>query len=225
MSADRGTSSDNEPSPPSPDRPTPPKSIERIRSKLQSIQEQAPSAATVGPLAEGLKPEDRLVIASFYDRENRQRYQDALLAKGIGSSWQRRDEKDQVLIDMGDRAEAARLLDEHLAAWPDRPQARGRRVVDFVLLGAALGAIVGTVFVAERSFAKSQTRLGLIVMSAVASAIYGGLVGGLLGSLRERLAQRGRLQFTIIDLLLLAALVALAAFAWRVQTNLHLYLS
>lgn len=222
MSADRGSNPDDEPSRLPPDKPTPPKSIERIRSTLQSIQEHAPSAATAGPLAEGLKPEDRLVVASFYDRENRQRYQDALLAKGIGSSWERRDGKDQVLVDMGDRAEAARLLDEHLAAWRDRPQARGRRVVDFVLFGAALGPTISTAFLAERSFAKSQARLNLIVMSAVAFAIYGALVGGLLGSVRERLAQRGRLQFTMIDLFLLAALVALAAFAWRLVTNLHL---
>jgi hypothetical protein len=222
MSADRSTNSDDETSPPPADKPTPPKSIERIRSKLQSIQEHAPSAATTGPLAEGLKPEDRLVIASFYDGENRQRYQDALLAKGIGSLWQRCDGKDQVLGDMGDRAEAARLLDEHLAAWPDRAQARGRRVVDFVLLGAALGATISTAFVAERSSAKSQARLGLIVMSAIAFTLYGALVGGLLGSVKERLVQRGRLQFTMLDLLLLAALVALAALAWRLITNLHL---
>lgn len=72
---------------------TPPKSADKIRSKLEAIRQQAPGTASQGPLAEGLKPEDRLVIASFYDREGRQRYQDALLAKGISSSWQRRDKK------------------------------------------------------------------------------------------------------------------------------------
>jgi hypothetical protein len=182
---------------------------------LEAIREQAPSAATAGPLTEGLKPEDRLVIASFHDREGRQRYQDKLLAKGISSSWQRRDRQDQVLIDMSDRVEAARLLDEHLAAWPDRPQARGRRVVDFILLGAALGATIATAFVADRTFGKNQDHWGRIVVSALAFAIYGAMLGGLLGSIKERLANRGRLQFTILDLLLLAALVALAALVWR----------
>jgi hypothetical protein len=196
-------------------RPTPPKSVEKIRSTLSAIHEHAPSAATTGPLAEGLKPEDRLVIASFHDREGRQRYQDALLAKGISSSWQRRDRQDQVLVDMSDRAEAARLLDEHLAAWPDRPQARGRRLVDFILLGAVLGATISTVFVVDRSFAKSRERSGLILFTAIAFTVYGAMVGGLLGSLRERLTQRGRLQFTILDLLLLVALVVLAALVWR----------
>jgi hypothetical protein len=189
--------------------------LERIRSTLQAIREQAPSAATTGPLAEGLKPEDRLVIASFHDRENRHRYQDTLSAQGIGSAWQRRDWQDQVLVDMEDRAEAARLLDEHLRAWPDRPQARGRRVVDFVLLGAALGATISIALLAEPSFAKSGARLSLIVMTAIAFGTYGAMLGGLLASLKDRLARCGRLQFTVIDMLLLAALVALAALAWR----------
>ncbi len=155
------------------------------------------------------------MIASFYDRENRQRYQDALLAKGIGSLWERRDRQDQVLVDAEDRAEAARLLDEHLAAWPDRPQARGRRMIDFMLLGAVLGATICTPFVVDLSFAKNEARWGLILMSALGFTLYGGIVGGLLGSIRERLVQRGRLQFTILDLLLLAALVALAALVRR----------
>src|SRR5215469_16056222 len=197
--------------------PTPPKSVERIRSALDAIHSQVPPNAPAGPLTEGLKPEDRLVIASFYDRENRQRYQDALLANGIGSSWQRRDRQDQVLVDAGDRALAARLLDEHLLAWPDRPQARGRRVVDFILLGAVLGATISTAFVADRSFARNEAHWGLIMISALAFTIYGAIVGGLLGSVRERLTQRGRLQFTILDLLLLAALVALAALVWRLR--------
>lgn len=195
--------------------PTPPKSVDKIRSKLDAIRQQAPSSATTGPHKEGLKPEDRLVIASFYDREGRQRYQDALLAKGINSSWQRSNRQDQVLIDMSDRIEAARLLDEQLAAWPDRPHAPGRRVIDFILLGAALGATVGTVFVAETSFARSRERLTLIVFSAIAGTVYGAMVGGLLGSVKQRLTDRGRMQFTILDLFLMAALVAVAALAWR----------
>lgn len=197
---------------------TPPKSVDHIRAKLESIREQAPSAAITGPLAEGLKPDDRIVIASFHDREGRQRYQDALLAKGVSSSWQRRNRQDQVLVDMSDRAEAARLLDEQLAAFPDRPQARGRRVVDFILLGAVLGATISLAFVAERSFAKSLDRMGLIVATAIGFTIYGAMVGGLLGSIRERLTRRGRLQFTILDLLLLSALVALAALIWRLSS-------
>lgn len=195
--------------------PTPPKSVEKIRSALQSIQRQSPSAAATGPLAEGLKPEDRLVIASFHDAEVRKRFQDLLLARGIGSSWRRRDRQDQVLVDMSDREQAARLLDEHLTAWPDRPQARGRRVIDFILLGAVLGATISVVFVADRSFARSQARWGLIAVSVLAFTVYGAMVGGLLGAIKERLKQHGRLQFTILDLLLLAALGALAAFAWR----------
>jgi hypothetical protein len=195
--------------------PTPPKSIEKIRSKLDAIRQQAPSSATAGPLKEGLKPEDRLVIATFYNREGRERFQDALLAKGISSTWQHRDRQDQVLIDMSDRAEAARLLDEQLAAFPDRPHAPGRRVIDFMLLGAALGATVGTVFVAESSVARSRERLNLLVLSAMAGAVYGAMVGGLVGSVKQRLTDRGRMQFTILDLFLMAALVALAALAWR----------
>jgi hypothetical protein len=196
---------------------TPPKSVERIRAKLESIREQAPSAAKTGPLADGLKPDDRIVIASFHDREGRQRYQDALLANGISSSWQRRNRQDQVLVDMSDRVQAARLLDEQLAAFPDRPQARGRRVVDFILLGAVLGATISVAFVADRSFARSQARMALIVTTAIAFTVYGAMVGGLLGSVRERLTRRGRLQFTILDLLLLSAVVALAALFWRLR--------
>ncbi|HWB09286.1 MAG TPA: hypothetical protein VG826_08685 [Pirellulales bacterium] len=201
---------------------TPPKSAERIRATLQAIREQAPSAATTGPLSQGLQPEDRLVIASFYDRENRQRYQDALLAQGIGSTCERRDGQDRVLVDVGDREVAARLRDEHMLAWPDRPQARGRRLVDFVLLGAALGATISLAMVADRSFAKSRVRWGLIITSAIAFTLYGALVGGLLGSLKERLTERGRLQFSVVDLLLLAALVALAALALRLKVDLGL---
>jgi hypothetical protein len=199
-------------------KPTPPKSLEKIRSALESIRHEAPSTAARGPLSEGLKPEDRLVIATFYDREGRKRFQDLLLANGINSLDRHSQGRDQVLVDMSDRQTAARLLDEHLLAWPDRPQARGRRVVDFLLLGGVLGATISVAFVADRSFARSQARGGFIALTVIAFTFYGALVGGLLGALKDRIKQRGRLQFTILDLLLLSALVALAAFAWRLRS-------
>ena len=207
----------NEPAQPPEAKPTPPKSVDRIRSTLAAIHEQAPSAAVPGPLSEGLKPEDQLVIASFYDREVRVRFQELLSAHSIGSSWERRDGRDQVLIDASDRDAAARLRDEHALAYPDRIVARNRRIIDFALLGGVLGATVSVAFVADRSFLRSQARWGMIVLSVLAFTVYGAIVGGLLGAMKERLVTRGRLQFTILDLLLLAALVALAALVWRLR--------
>jgi hypothetical protein len=198
-------------------QPTPPKSADKLRSALESIHAQVPSAAAPGPLIDGLKPEDRLVIASFYDRDVRKRYQELLIAHSIGSSFERRDGRDQVVVDASDREQAARLRDEHLLAYPDRVQARGRRVIDFVLLGGVLGATVSAAFVAERSFARSQARWGMIVLSVSAFALYGAIVGGLLAALKERFTNQGRLQFTILDLFLLAALVALASLVWRLS--------
>lgn len=196
-------------------QPTPPKSSDAIREKLAAIHAQAPSVAPSGPLAGGLPPEDRLIIASFHDREVRRRFQELLVSHGIGSAWRRRQGRDEVLVDAGDRAAAARLREEHARADPDRIEARGRRVIDFALLGAVLGATISTAFVAERTFARNQARWALIVISALAFSTYGAIVGGLLGALKERYSQRGRLQFTILDLLLLSALVALASLVWR----------
>lgn len=198
-------------------KPTPPKSDEAIRLKLAAIHQQAPSAAPSGPLSAGLEPDDRLVIASFYDREVRKRFQDRLVSQSIGSTYHRRDGRDQVLVDAGDRETAARLRDEHALVDPDRIQARGRRVIDFVLLGAVLGATISTAFIADRNFARVQARWGLIVLSVLAFSTYGAIVGGLLGAVKERYSQRGRLQFTILDLFLLAALVALASLVWRMS--------
>lgn len=204
----------------SPAKPIVPKSAERIRSALASIHEQAPSAATVGPLSGGLKPDDSLVIASFHDRDVRRRFQELLMANGIASSLERRDGRDQVLVDAADRKQAASLLDEHLLAYPDRVEARGRRIVDFILFGASIGATVSVCFVAERSMARLMAGLGHLVAVTVAFAIYGAIVGGLLGAMKERLVRHGRLQFTILDLLLLSALAALAALAWGTRLGL-----
>ncbi|OYV82380.1 MAG: hypothetical protein B7Z73_17140 [Planctomycetia bacterium 21-64-5] len=84
-----------------------------------------------------------------------------------------------------------------------------------MLLGAVLGATVSACFVLEKSFARNQAQWGLVVASIFAFTGYGAIVGGLLGSSKDRLHQRGRLQFTILDLLLLSALTALATLAWR----------
>ncbi|MGH7137176.1 MAG: hypothetical protein ACREHD_15650 [Pirellulales bacterium] len=192
-------------------KPTPPKSVDKIRATLAAIHDQAPTAATTGPLIEGLKPEDQLVIASFYDREVRVRFQELLSAHSIGSSWERRDGRDQVLVDMEDREQAARLRNEHALAYPDRIVARHRRIIDFAMLGGVLGATVSTAFVADRSFQRSLARWEMTVLPILAFTLYGTIVGGLLGALKERFVARGRLQFTILDLLLLSALVALAA--------------
>lgn len=203
-----------------PTRPTLPKSADRIRSALAAIHEQAPSGSTVGPLADGLKPDDSLVIATFHDRDVRRRFQELLMAHGIASTISRSGGRSEVLVDAVDRERAARLLDEHLLADPDRIEARGRRVVDFVLFGAAIGATISVCFLADRNLARMKAELGHLVAVAIAFAIYGGLVGGLLGAIKERLATQGRLQFTILDLLLLSALTALAALAWRTRLGL-----
>lgn len=203
-----------------PARPTLPKSADRIRSTLAAIHEQAPSGSTVGPLADGLKPDDSLVIATFHDRDVRRRFQELLMAHGIASTIGRSGGRDEVLVDAVDRERAARLLDEHLLADPDRLEARGRRVVDFVLFGAAIGATISVCFVVDRNLARMKAELGHLVAVVIAFAIYGGLVGGLLGAIKERLATQGCLQFTILDLLLLSALTALAALAWRTRLGL-----
>lgn len=195
-------------------QPTPPKSADKLRSALEAIRGQAPNAVP-GPLKEGLKDDDRLVIASFYDPDVRRRYQELLMAHNIGSTHERRDGKDRVLIDAGDREQAAKLRDEHLLAHPDRMQARGRRVIDFSLLGGVLGATISAIFVVDRVYRHGQWQR--MVLPVLGFTLYGAIVGGLLGVLKERFANRGRLQFTILDLFLLAALVALASLAWRMR--------
>lgn len=198
----------------------PPKGAAAIRAALDAVQ-QASGPLPVGPHAAGLRSDERLVIASFYDREIAQRFLERLVAAGIMTGSLRRGfRQDQVFVDCGDRQRAAELLAVHLEQTPDRVMSRYRRTADLALLGAVLGATLGAIGVASDSLS-SRTLLtfrGAVV--AFGFTLYGGLIGLFLGQLDAQARRAGRLQFSLRDMLLAMTLLSLLFLSWQTLSPL-----
>ncbi len=194
----------------------PPKGAAAIRAALDAVQ-QASGPLPVGPHAAGLRSDEQLAIASFYDREIAERFLERLVAAGIMTGSLRRGfRQDQVFVDCGDRQRAAELLAIHLEQTPDRVMSRYRRTADMALLGAVLGAIgVASESVSSRTL---LTFRGAGV--AFGFTLYGGLIGLFLGQLDAQARRAGRLQFSLRDMLLAMTLLSLLILSWQTLASL-----
>jgi hypothetical protein len=190
---------------------TPPRSPDRIRAALESVRRAEQPAS--GPYRNGLAPEEPLLVASFRDHECCRRYQEALLREGIMSQARTHRTGAEVLVDYSDRRRAAEVLDEHLAAFPDRPRETWRRDFDFAIFGTVLGATFGTILMA------AEFRDLRSVVICVIFTLLGAVTGNFLDRPRNRYRQTGQIQFGLGDLLVLTAIVGLATALWKLLTG------
>lgn len=194
-----------------------PKKGTAIRDKLVSLHEHRGEAPVAGPQAAGLQPDDQLVIASFYSRDVAQGYMQRLAAEGIYSAKLRKGfRQDQVLVDCGDRRPAARLLEVHLLSTPDRMTARYRRSVDFLLLGAVLGATLGSIGIASETASGHTLPTARGLLTTLGFTLYGALIGVFLGNIDDKSRGAGRFQFSLRDIFLAMTILALLFLSQRV---------
>lgn len=188
------------------DAPTsrPPKSEDRIRAMLESVRREAGRKESVGPMREGLRDDEPLVIASFRDRECCRRFQETLLAAGVMSQARISRTCAEILVDRGDSQQAIELLDRHLREFPDLPPQTSRRDYDFTILGAVIGAVFGLIILV----ADFRTLRDVALLTAF--TLLGALTGSFLDRPRNCYRATGQIQFGLGDILVLMALVALS---------------
>ena len=90
---------------PTPPGGRPPKSLEEIRARLESVHRLP--ARQAGPLAGGLTDDDPIVVVTFTSRAQARRFQQFLSDAGVMSQLSRSRGQEQVLVDMSDRQRAA----------------------------------------------------------------------------------------------------------------------
>jgi hypothetical protein len=182
---------------------TPPKSAERIRAALESVQENVGKENEPGPYRDGLTPEARLVIASFHDPEGCRRFQQALLQAGIMSQANIQRTVSEVIVDYSDHDRASELLIRHLEAFPDRPPRTFRRDFDCTIFGIVIGGAFGLIYLA------GELREPKDLVVALIFTLLGAITGGLLDRPRNRYRRTGQLQFGLGDVMVLMAVIAL----------------
>jgi hypothetical protein len=194
----------------------PPKSASAIRAALDAVRHGNGPPPAAGPQTGGMQPDDRLTIASFYDREVALRFLERLVAAGVMSATLRRGfRQDQVLVDCGDRQRAAEALAEHLARTPDRMISRYRRSIDFLLLGAVLGGTLGSIGIASETMSGKTLQSPRGLLTAVGFTLYGALLGLFFGNIDDHSRRAGRLQFSVRDILFAMTLLSLLFLSWR----------
>ena len=194
-----------------------PKKADAIRDKLDALHSNRGETPAAGPQAAGMQADDQLVIASFYSREVARGYLERLAAAGVLSAKLKKGfRQDQVLVDCGDRRRAAELLAVHLAATPDRMTARYRRSVDFLLLGAVLGATLGSIGIASETVSSRTLPTARGLLTTLGFTLYGGLIGVFLGNIDDKSRGAGRFQFSLRDIFLAMTILALLFLSQRV---------
>lgn len=188
---------------------TPPKSADRIRSRLDSVQRDVGKKHTPGPLRDGLAPDARVVIASFFTAEAGRRYQQVLLQAGIMSQGTFHRRGAEISVDNSDCERAAELLKQHQLQFPDRPSRDYRRDFDFTIFGTVMGATFGAILLVGEFHGPRE------VTALVIFTLFGALTGSFLDRPRNRYRRTGQLQFGIGDMLVLTAIIALFFVLWR----------
>ncbi len=182
---------------------TPPKSAERIRRALESVQREVGKENEPGPFREGLTPDAPLVIASFYDPEACRRFQHVLLQAGIMSQANVQRTCSEVIVDFSDHQRAAELLDRHLAEFPDRPPRTFRRDFDCTIFGTVIGGAFGLILLFG-DFREAKDLLVALIFIA-----FGAVTGSLLDRPRNRYRRTGQLQFGLGDIMVLMAVIGM----------------
>ncbi len=182
----------------------PPRSSSEIRAAIESIRDQSDATAPVGPLTDGLSPDHRIVIASFFDQEVARRHQRKLGEAGVYSSLEVRRKRTELIVEYEDHGRAGQVVDEFREQCPDRPRSGIRRDFDYLIFGIAIGGTVGSFFLFRAQHHP------LAIAALIGFGVTGALVGHLIDRWRGAVRRGGRFRFGVWEFLILATLPALA---------------
>ena len=166
------------------------------------------TSTAAGPLEEGLRDFDKIVVASFFSPYVCRRFRRALTTAGVRSVVRKEDGKWFVEVGYAQRDAAHELALRQKSEYPDRRPSGTRGAYDFTLLGGVAGALMGIV------------SLRLSNVPSIQGTVWLGLTGmGIaFGYLADRFQRSyrylGRLQFNTVDCLLLTTVTALALSFW-----------
>lgn len=134
-----------------------------------------------GPIAGGLDPTDKFVVASFFDKAVFQRFKIALSEAGVEATALREGRKIVVEVSYSDRTTAFEILRRHEATDPDNRPRGIRRDYDCRILGAVVGSVIGV------SALLTSIPPIVVIPVSLAGAVVGFALGWLLDHLRLRL--------------------------------------
>ena len=121
----------------------PPRTRGDIRSVLEAVKVKVPHVQQ-GPLADGLHPDDPIVVAAFYGPHLASGLQTMLAIEGIESNSKRFRRQTQVIVRAGDLARAQSVLASRRVVARDTPRYRREYSGAFLLSVLILAALIGT---------------------------------------------------------------------------------
>lgn len=149
----------------------PPRSREDIRSVLEAVRAKVPHVEQ-GPLADGLHPDDPLVVVAFYHPGLAAGLREQLKAEGIETQSKRFRRQTQVLVRAADLERAKPIVASHAAVARDSSQWRVQYTELISSLGALLGILLGFVVAAVCVNASDRVPAGFAFAAAFAFLLY-----------------------------------------------------
>lgn len=152
----------------------------------------------------GLQDKDLLLLSRLRDPKCCSRLRSKLDRAGISSVTKTKGTEISVFVRSVNRQEAFSILEAHLAQFPDSRPKKVSRAYDMLLLCVLCGSLGGLLVGATASpmygvaFFVTATALGLVVTHI----------------LRAR-AWRGRVTFSVVELLVLISFAAIIITVWR----------
>ena len=173
----------------------PPKTGMQIRSVLEAVQANVPHAEQ-GSRMTGLRPDDAIVVASFYNTRLALDLQTILAKAEIKCRLQRLGQQMQVVIPACDRDRAKPIVADHAAVNRDSSQYRREYARAWSQMGGRIGFCIGVIVAIATAFAVLATAeeslgfvvfLGLLIICYI-GFVFGGLgwvIGLLLGTIKD----------------------------------------
>jgi hypothetical protein len=172
---------------------------------LESLQCGAPAC---GPLNDGLRGYDRILLATFANPYVLRRFRRDLTAAGIESTVSPDGAKSRVEVRYHDRDQAFAILRRQRLEYPDLGPISTRRAYDFTFFSLAIGAMLGLPL------------LGVVPGRASGLLMCVGVVGTatVAGFFADRICHGlrylGRVQLRILDFFMFTFAVALLVAFW-----------
>ncbi|HET6880651.1 MAG TPA: hypothetical protein VFI31_10880 [Pirellulales bacterium] len=160
----------------------PPRSRDEIRSVLEAVKAKVPHVEQ-GPLADGLHPDDPIVVAAFYREGLALWLEEVLETKRIEARLKRFRRQTEVIVRAGDLEGTKPIVAALAAAVKDSSRDAVQHTKLFAPLGTALGVIVG---IGTAAIIGNPDIVAIFLLSIVFGVYCGailGLVGLILGTI------------------------------------------
>lgn len=165
--------------------------------------------AEPGRHASGMNAGEMVVVASFFNPYVGRSFRRSLKRCGVGSRMKRAGEQWLVEVRYGDREQAVRVLTEHRAQHPDRRPKQRRGPYDFTVIGTLLGALAGM-------GSLIHAPAGSVAVAWIGCVVAGLAAGWAADRLNRSYRYLGRVQFELLDLLLIMFVIAIASAYWSI---------